>query len=94
MTMRSWARNLFTRPATRPIRKAQHRARLALEALEDRTVPSGLPGAYVLDGGYGGGSSAGGIPYNGGPLLTHVEVQGVYYNDPATLGLQSQLDGF
>ena len=34
------------------------------------------------------------IPYNGGPLLTHVQVQAMYYNDPITLGLQSQLDGF
>ena len=35
-----------------------------------------------------------GIPYNGGPLLTNVQVQCVYYNDPTTLGLQSQFDGF
>jgi hypothetical protein len=32
--------------------------------------------------------------YHGGPLLTHVQVQGVYYNDPTTLGLESQFDGF
>jgi hypothetical protein len=40
MSMRSWLRNLFARPATRPIRKAPHRRRLALEALEDRWCPS------------------------------------------------------
>jgi parallel beta-helix repeat protein len=34
------------------------------------------------------------IPYNGGSLLTHVQVEGMYYNDPITLGLQSKLDGF
>ena len=40
MTMRSWIRNLFDRPATRPIRKAPPRAPLAVELLEDRAVPS------------------------------------------------------
>jgi hypothetical protein len=40
MSMRSWIRRLFTRPATRPIRKVPHRARLDLEVLEDRTVPA------------------------------------------------------
>ncbi len=40
MTMRSWIRNLFTRPATRSIRKAPPRFRPALETLEDRWVPS------------------------------------------------------
>src|SRR5207342_2663585 len=42
MTMRSWARNLFTRPVTRPIRKEPPGASLAVEALEDRWVPSTL----------------------------------------------------
>ena len=40
MSMRSWIRNLFTRPANRTIRKAPRRSRLTVEALEDRTVPS------------------------------------------------------
>src|SRR5215472_693350 len=40
MSMRSWIRDLFARPSTRPIRKAPRRARLSIEALEDRTVPS------------------------------------------------------
>ena len=40
MTMRSWIRRLFPRPVTRTIRKALHRARPALEVLEDRCVPS------------------------------------------------------
>src|SRR5713226_1321255 len=40
MMKRSWIRNLFARPVTRTIRKAPHRARPALEALEDRCVPS------------------------------------------------------
>jgi hypothetical protein len=44
MPMRSSIRNVFTRPATRPLRKAPHPARLALEALEDRTVPSTITG--------------------------------------------------
>ena len=33
MSMRSWARRLFVRPATRPIRKAPFRARLTLEGV-------------------------------------------------------------
>jgi hypothetical protein len=40
MTMRSWIRNVFTRPATRPIRKVPQRFRPALEALEHRWLPS------------------------------------------------------
>jgi hypothetical protein len=38
--MRSWIRKLFTRPVTRPIRRAQRRTRLDLETLEDRCCPS------------------------------------------------------
>src|SRR6266851_2691924 len=40
MMKRSWIRQLFARPVTRTIRKAPHRARPALEVLEDRCVPS------------------------------------------------------
>jgi hypothetical protein len=40
MTMRSWIRSLFTRPAAHTIRKGPCRARLYLETLEDRFVPS------------------------------------------------------
>jgi len=40
MMKRSWIRNLFARSGTRTVRKAPHRARPALEALEDRWVPS------------------------------------------------------
>jgi predicted outer membrane repeat protein len=40
MTLRSWIRNLFARPATRLLRKAPYRGRLIVEVLEDRTVPS------------------------------------------------------
>jgi hypothetical protein len=39
MTTKSWIRNLFARPALRPIRK-MHRARLTLEQLEKRLTPS------------------------------------------------------
>ncbi len=42
MRMRSWIRNLFPRSVNRPIRKKPLRVRLALEALEDRCVPSTL----------------------------------------------------
>jgi hypothetical protein len=40
MTTRSWIRKLFARPGQRTIRKMPPRTRLALEALEDRMVPS------------------------------------------------------
>gem|GEM_PF-2612625 len=40
MLMRSWIRQLFTRPAARTIRQASRRTHLALEALEDRCVLS------------------------------------------------------
>jgi len=40
MPMRSWVRQLFTRPVPRTIRKAPRRVRLALEALEERCCPS------------------------------------------------------
>ena len=42
MRMHSWIRSLFARPVNRPFRKAPHRSRLAVEALEDRWVPSTL----------------------------------------------------
>src|SRR2546423_8087671 len=38
----SWIRNLFLRSVTRPMRKKPPQVRLALEALEDRCVPSTL----------------------------------------------------
>ena len=40
MTTRTWVRNLLRRPSARTICKASHRARLNLEALEDRVVLS------------------------------------------------------
>src|SRR6516164_861756 len=40
MSVRSWIRNVFNRHVTRPIRKAPHRFRPAVEALEDRRVPA------------------------------------------------------
>src|SRR5262245_9491264 len=53
MTMRSWIRKLFTRPATRTIRKAPRRTRLSLEALEDRWVPSTFTVLNTNDSGDG-----------------------------------------
>jgi hypothetical protein len=54
MTKRSWIRNLFARPGIGPIRKAPHRSRLALEILEDRTVPSTFTVMNTLDDGSDG----------------------------------------
>ena len=53
MTTRSWIRSLFTRPVTRTIRKAPRRARLCLETLEDRVVPTTFTVLNGLDGGDG-----------------------------------------
>src|SRR5262249_35748914 len=55
MTTRSWIRKLFTRPAPRPIRRAPHRTRLALEMLEDRWVPSTFTVNSTADLGTGSG---------------------------------------
>src|SRR5262245_10553232 len=55
MTMRSWIRSLFTHPATRPIRRVPRRARLTLEALEDRWVPAGFTVNSIDDTGAGSG---------------------------------------
>lgn len=53
MTMRSWIRDLFNRPGPRPFRKALHRIRPFLEALEDRWVPSTYTVTNILDDGIG-----------------------------------------
>jgi hypothetical protein len=53
MSMRSWIRGLFARPATRPIRKVPRRARLGLEALEERAVPATFTVLNGLDDGDG-----------------------------------------
>src|SRR5215831_8661307 len=52
MTTRSWIRKLFARhPRERTIRRAAQRARLRLEALEDRYVPSTFTVNNLLDDG-------------------------------------------
>ena len=49
MSMRSWIRNVLARTASRPPRKAPSRARLVVEALEDRRVPATFTVTNVLD---------------------------------------------
>jgi hypothetical protein len=49
--MRSWMRQLFTRPVTRTIRNVPDRARPAMEVLEDRCVPSTFTVNSLLDNG-------------------------------------------
>lgn len=75
-----------------------------VESLEDRLAPAGLsplispaagpqfePVAVQLPT---GGNPPPILSYNGGTLLSHVEVQGIYFQDAVTHALQSQLDGF
>ena len=51
MKKHAWIRKLFTRPATRPIRKVPRRSRLDLEALERRVVPATYTVTNTLDDG-------------------------------------------
>src|SRR5262245_45935239 len=53
MTMRSWARNLFTRAVIRPVCKGPPRARLAVEELEGRWVTSAFTVNSTGDSGSG-----------------------------------------
>src|SRR5262245_35245522 len=54
MTMRSWIRNVVAPPVTGPMRKAPPRSRPAVEALEDRWVPSTFTVVNALDDGSAG----------------------------------------
>jgi hypothetical protein len=53
MMMRSWIRKLIARPVAHPIRKRPHRARLAVEALEQRCVPTFTVTNLLDDGSVG-----------------------------------------
>ena len=53
MTKRSWIRSIFARPVTRTIRRAPRKTRLAMEALEDRTVPTTFTVTNTNDSGAG-----------------------------------------
>jgi len=53
MPTQSWIRNLFTRRFSPPIRKKPFRGQLALEALEDRMVPSFTVTNLLDDGSVG-----------------------------------------
>jgi hypothetical protein len=53
MTMRSWIRKLFAGPVAHPIRKRRRRTRLAIEALEQRWVPSFTVTNLLDDGSVG-----------------------------------------
>src|SRR3954452_10923669 len=53
MSKQSWVRKMFSRPVTSPIRKTPCRVRLAVETLEDCTVPSTFTVLNVNDSGAG-----------------------------------------
>jgi hypothetical protein len=55
-----------------------HRVRPLLERLEDRITPFVNPT----------------LSYNGGTLLANVQVEGIYYKDAVSTGLQPSLDNF
>src|SRR5262245_60576874 len=53
MTVRSWIRAVFARPAARPAREGPPRPRLGVEGLEDRTVPATFTVTTTADSGDG-----------------------------------------
>src|SRR5438477_101963 len=66
MSIRSWLRNAFTRPAARTIRKAPRRTRLTLEVLEDRWLPSAVTVGNLTDDVNGDTSSIAALINNAG----------------------------
>jgi hypothetical protein len=87
MMTRSWIRQLFTRTVTRTIRKAPRRVRPALEALEERCVPSTFTVINTLDDG-----SVGSLRYeigqaNSNPGANTVAFDSTVFNTPLTITL-------
>jgi hypothetical protein len=85
MTTRSWIGNVFTRPVTRPIRKRPPRTRPALEALEDRTVPSTFTVLNTLDDG-----SVGSLRWAVGQANSHAGDDTINF-DPTVFGTQKTI---
>jgi hypothetical protein len=88
MSLRSWLRSLFTRPATRTIRKAPRRARLGLEALEDRAVPATFTVLNTLDDG-----GAGSLRWAVAQANANAGDDTINFGDGSTSGGANFLDG-
>jgi hypothetical protein len=81
MSMRSWIRTLFAPPVTRPTRKASHRSRLSIEALEDRAVPATFTVLNTLDDG-----STGSLRWAVGQANTTTGADTIAFNNDSSLG--------
>ena len=89
MVMHSSIRNLFMRPAARPVRRARRR-RLAVEWLEDRAVPSTFTVLNTLDDG-----SAGSLRWAVGQANSHLGADRIafdsgVYSTPQTITLSGK----
>jgi hypothetical protein len=87
MSLRSWIRNVFARPVTRPTRKAPNRARLVLEALEDRLVPSTFTVTNTLDDGSVGSLRWAVNQANANPGQDWIDFSSAVFNTPKTITL-------
>jgi hypothetical protein len=91
MTTRSWLRNLFAprtpRRAPEGSRKAPHRARLAVEALEDRTVPATFTVTNTLDDGSVGSLRWAVGQANSTPGPDTIDFDSGVFNTPRTITL-------
>jgi fibronectin-binding autotransporter adhesin len=87
MSLRSWIRNVFARPTTCPIRKAPNRARLVLEALEDRRVPSTFTVTNTLDNGSAGSLRWAVNQANATAGADTISFSSTVFNTPRTIAL-------
>jgi len=78
-TLRLWLQQLRNATFRKPQNKAPRRARLHVEALEDRLVPDSGGAAGVL-----AAATPTGVTYGGGPLVSTVSIHLIFLKDSAT----------